>query len=137
MVIVFVSVLSSLLEMCCSRWRWRPFFWLILSDLAPRRCCCCCCWRLVVVTVLSFLEAASFLVAVSVSFYSLSSSSSSLGLLSLAASCCYRCRRLLVIVGSGGVLSLLSASELRRSLKILVHIRLTMHATTMEPEHQA
>ena len=59
----------------------------------------------------------------------------SLGLLLLAETSCHRCQLLVVIV-VGGVL-LLSAAALRRSLKILVYIRLTMHATTMEPQQQA
>ena len=60
-----------------------------------------------------------------------------LGVLSSAAShCC--CRRLIVvgIVGVGVLLLLSAAAASRRSIKILVYIRLTMHATNMEPKHQ-
>ena len=63
--------------------------------------------------------------------------SSLLGILLLAASRCCHCRRLLVVVGGGGgILSLLLAAASRRSLKSLVYIRLAMHSTNMEPQHQ-
>ena len=66
--------------------------------------------------------------------------SSSLGLLLSAASCCCcrRCQTLVIFVGGGVLsLSLLSAATSRRSLNSLVYIRLTMDATTMDPQHQA
>ena len=108
--VVVISVFSSPLAMCCS-WgrRRRSFCWIILSDLAPR--CSCHFWRLSVAICVSLSSAASLF-------------------------CCRR--RLLVFVVVSGVLSLsvfLSAAS-RRSLKILVYIRITTHATTMEPQHQ-
>ena len=159
-VAIFVSVSSSLLVMCCSQrqrhplsWlpfrHWRlvfevvvvgvsslslfcrcrqrcPFLWLCPSAAAPsRRCNFCwvsyCRRRLVVVVVIRF----SSLVSLSLDF-----------LFSAASRCCCCCRLLIVVV-VGGVLSLSAAAASRRSLKILVYIRLTIHATTMYPQHQA
>ena len=53
---------------------------------------------------------------------------------SLVAFLC-RCRRLLFVVVVS-ILLLLSAAS-RNSLKSVVYIRLTMHATTMELQHKA
>ena len=51
----------------------------------------------------------------------------------LSCGCVRRILHLLV----RGVLSLLSAAASQSSMKSLVYIRLTMHATTMDPQHQA
>ena len=68
----------------------------------------------------------------------ISSLLSLLGILSLTASCCCRCHRiLLVVVVGGSILPLPLAAALQNSLKRLVNIRLTIHATTMDPQHQA
>ena len=96
-----------------------------MSASASRRRCHCC-WafyrwrRLVVAAVVGFLLSVS----------------SPLGVLSLEASCCcFRRRLVAVVVGGGGVLLLLFVAASRRSLKGLVYIRLTMHATNMDPQH--
>ena len=128
--VVVVDISSSLLFHRCQQRS--TLSWLHPSASAPRRrrCCRCRChwvsfcrWRLVVVVVVEFLSLVS----------------SSLGVLSLTASCCCYCCRLVVVivVDVGGVLSLsllLSAAS-RRSLKFLVYIRLAMHETTMDPQH--
>ena len=176
-VVIVVSVLSLSLTMWCSRWRWCPLCWMLLSALAP--CRSCRRQRLVVSVCLSLSSAASLccrfcrLLVVIVGFLSASSasfrcrcfvvvssgvpscvcfrrllrivfvvvvafSSSSLGLLLLAASCFCRYPRLLVVVVvGGGVLSLSSEAASRISLKSFVYIRLTVHETTMDPQHQA
>ena len=117
--VIGVSLLS--LFRCCKR---RPFLWLHLSVSAPRRCFLCC-WvfyrrrSLVVVVIIGFLLSVLY----------------SLGVLLSAVSRCCRRRRIVVVVG--GVLSLSSSEASRSSLESSVYIRRTMHATTMDPQHQA
>ena len=149
-ILSIIATLSPSASFCRCRC-WRLVVVIGVSDLEnrhrSRRC-----RHLVVVAVSLFLEAASILVAASVVFCALSSLPLLLGLSSSAASrCCFR-RRLLVvgvvvvvvvirshIVGGVSLLSSTSllAAELRSSLKILVYIWLTMHTTTMEPQHQS
>ena len=131
-----------------------------VSDLAPR-CLICRCRSLVVIAVSSFPTETSLPVAMSVGFWASSLLSSLLDILfSLASLCC--CRRRLLAVGVvvigclivGGVSLYFSSACCRhrhhwRSLVVvvvvgvaefsekLVYIRLTMHATTMDPQHQS
>ena len=113
---VVVGVLSSSLFRRC----WQRRFLLCLRPLASAPCCRCRHrWSLIVggfSLLLSSLDSCRWLYHSWVS---------------------YR-RRLVVVVAvvvNGGVLSLSAAS--RRSLKRLVYIRLTMNATTMDPQNQA
>ena len=128
--IEFVVVGVSLSLLFRSFQQRHPLLWLNLLAYAPF-ICCRCCWlfyrwqRLVVVVVVGFS----------------SSVSSLLGVLSLTSSCCCCCccrccLAVIVVVVVGDVLLLLLLlAESRHSLKILVYIRLVMHATTMELQH--
>ena len=89
--------------------RRRPFCWILFPASAP--CHSCCRWRLVVAVFASLSPEASLC-------------------------CCRRWLLVAVVVGGDGVLALSAAAALRSYLKILVYIRLTMHATNMEPKHQ-
>ena len=144
-VIVSISVLLSSLASPCHRRSWRL---LIVDDvflsssssslLESRRC-----WSLVVVGVSSLSAAASLLVAASVGFCVSLLSSMFASLASLAFPC-YR-RSLAVVVIVGFLLSLVAASashcchrRRRRGVlcKILFYTRITMHAITMDLQHQ-
>ena len=97
-----------------------------------------CRWRCLILVTVSLLSTeASLLVAASVGFCG------SFLLLLLASPCCRR--RIVVALFFGFLLLLLSAAShscrrrRRRGIlcKSLLYTRLTMHATTMDPQHQA
>ena len=104
---------------------------------------CHCCQRLVVVAVSLLLEAESLIVADSVGFcaslllsLSLLASLVVAGVSLLLSSLDYGRRRLVVVVV--GFLSSLSSEAVSRiPMNRLFYIRLTMHTTTMETQHQA
>ena len=96
---------------------------------------CCRCWILVVVVGVSLSLLASCCCRCSVVVAgSVPSCDCFRRLLSDSAPRCCCCSRNLVVVVGVSLSS--SAAASRRSLKISVYIRLTMHATTMEPQHQ-
>ena len=141
--------------LCCFFWNGKTEYnyvnpLSIISTLSPspsRRCFHC--WRLVVVFGISLMLAASFcncrrrilVVFVGISFLA-------------SLSCCHCCivhggrgvplhgyflrlRRLVVFVVVSVLSLLLTICCSRRRRRPLVYIRLTMHATTMEPKNQA